>query len=51
MKLKAEEHKEAISTYLTQIMLRPKSSEHALHTLLDIGAWAKKPLVHRMPCL
>jgi len=37
--------------YLTQIQLRPPSSEYALHSILQVGAWARNPLIERIPLL
>jgi hypothetical protein len=31
--------------------MRPKSSEHCIHSMFSIGAFAKKPLIERIPCL
>lgn len=31
--------------------MRPASGEYALNSILQVGAWAKKPLVDRLPCL
>lgn len=49
--LEGGEHQRALKNYLHQILLRPKSSEHCIHTMFEIGAWAKKPLIERIPGL
>jgi hypothetical protein len=45
------EEKEEFKAYLHQIFLRPGSGEYALHSFLTVGAWAKKPLIDRIPVL
>jgi hypothetical protein len=31
--------------------MRPPCGEYALNSLLQVGAWAKKPLIDRLPIL
>ena len=31
--------------------MRPACGEYALTSLLEVGAWAKKPLTNRLPAL
>jgi cardiolipin-specific phospholipase len=46
----AGEEKDALYNYLHQILMRPKSSEHCIHTMFKVGAWARSPLIDRIPC-
>lgn len=42
---------DALSSYLLEISLAPGASEVAFLTILDSGAWAKRPLVDMLPSL
>ena len=46
-----EEELADMKSYLHQIFLRPASGELALTTILSPGAWAKSPLLFRLPTL
>jgi len=43
--------REYIQQYLYHITVRRGSGEYALNTVLSMSAWARKPLIHRLPGL
>jgi len=43
--------REYIQQYLYHITVRRGSGEYALNTILSMSAWARKPLIHRLPGL
>ena len=41
----------AMQQYLYHISVRRGSGEYALNTILTMPAWARKPLIHRLPAM
>ncbi|CDW85672.1 UNKNOWN [Stylonychia lemnae] len=48
-KVSQQEEAQEISHYLHQIFLRPACGEYALNCILQVGAFARQPLIYRLP--
>jgi cardiolipin-specific phospholipase len=47
----SDEQVEMMSSYMLEVSRAPKSSERAMCTILEPGAWARKPLLKLLPLL
>eukprot|EP00347_Sterkiella_histriomuscorum_P022363 403330748 len=47
--LQCQQEAQEISNYLHQIFLRPASAEYGLNSILQVGAFARNPLMYQLP--